>query len=365
MTDAIRLVRHADVVAAARDAETFSSRTSRHLHVPNGMDGEEHRAFRAVVDRQMTPQLVAELEPLLDEAAREIVQGLPRGTEIDAVADLGEAFAVRAQCRWLGWPVAVEDELREWMARNYEAAREPDPARNAAIADDFDELVTRQVDAHRDARDHGEPHVDDATHRLLDERVHDRPLTDDEIVSILRNWTAGDLGSLARCVGVIVHRLAERPRWQRRMRALAAGIRDGESDAGSTQQRDEFDAILGECLRIDDPFVANKRVTTCPVTTPSGVQILEGSAVLLDWTAANVDPEVFSAEFAPAAHASDNVVFGTGAHVCPGRDLSYAEMRAVITVLLQGTEVIEPAEHGHPTRHEPPLGGWAVPVVLR
>ena len=369
MSDTVRLTRHADVVAAAQDPQTFSSRTSRHLHVPNGMDGDEHREYRAVVDRQMTPQIVADLEPLFDEVAREVVTALPMGEPFDAVADLGEAFAVRAQSRWLGWPVEVEAELREWMARNYAAARRPDPAVNARIADDFDALVTRQVDAHRAARDSGAPVTPDATHRLLDERVYDRPLTDDELVSILRNWTAGDLGSLARCVGVVVHRLAEHPRWQQRMRTLARGIRGGESDAGAKSpeaQRHEFDAILGECLRVDDPFVANKRVTTCPVTTPTGVQIAEGAPVLLDWTAANLDPAVFSERFDPQAHAGENLVFGIGPHVCPGRDLSYAELRAVILALLEGAEAIEPAAGQHPTRFEPPLGGWAsVPIVLR
>ncbi|UNK71418.1 cytochrome P450 [Microbacterium sp. H1-D42] len=364
MSDTVRLTRHADVVSAAKDAQSFSSRTSRHLHVPNGMDGDEHRAFRALVDRQMTPTIVDDLQPLFDEVARAIVAALPLDVSFDAVGDLGEAYAVRAQCRWLGWPVEVEDELREWMARNYAAARQPDATVNARIAADFDALVKRQVTAHRVARGRGLPITPDATHRLLDERVHDRALTDDEIVSILRNWTAGDLGSLARCVGVVVHRLAERPRWQQRMRELARGIRSGGSDA--VAGRRELDAILGECLRIDDPFVANKRVTTCPVTTQSGVEIPQGAPVLLDWTAANVDPDVFSDRFDPQAHAAANLVFGIGPHVCPGRDLSYAELRAVVIALLEGSEMIEPARDQHPTRFEAPLGGWAtVPVVLR
>ena len=96
MTEPVRLVRHADVMAAAQDAETFSSRTSRHLHVPNGMDGEEHRAFRAVVDRQMTPAIVDDLQPLLDEVAAEVIDGLPHDVAIDAVSDIGEVFAGRA-----------------------------------------------------------------------------------------------------------------------------------------------------------------------------------------------------------------------------------------------------------------------------
>lgn len=374
MAEQVRLVGHADVVAAAHDAETFSSRTSRHLHVPNGMDGAEHRAFRALVDRQMTPQIVAALEPVFEQVAGEVVAELPRGVPIEAVSALGEVFAVRAQCRWLGWPRALEGELLAWMAENYAAARHPDAGRNAAVAAKFDEIVGRQVAAHRNARTSGgasggEPE-DDATHRLLDELVDGRPLTEDELVSILRNWTAGDLGSLARCVGVVVHRLAQRPRWQQRMRRLAGSIRASRDENDNDYQnapahRLEFDAILGECLRHDDPFVANKRITTCPVITPSGESIEAGTPVLLDWVAANRDPEVFSDSFDPHAHAAQNIVFGIGPHICPGRDLSYAELRAVIIALLESTRMISPAPGNPSVRHDLPLGGWAeVHVVL-
>lgn len=360
MTEPVTLTRHRDVVAAAQDAATFSSRASHHLHVPNGMDGAEHRAFREIVERQMTPQVVAALEPMLQRTAQEVVAALPRHQAIDAVGDLGEVFAVGAQCRWLGWPSAVEGELRDWMAENYAAARAADSARNAEVAAWFDRIVAAQVAAHRDAAPHEQRTAAerpvDATHRLLEERVHGRPLTEEEIVSILRNWTAGDLGSLARCVGVVVHRLAERPRWQQRLRMLAREL---------PAQSDEFDAILGECLRLDDPFVANKRVTTCPVTTPSGQSIAADTPVLLDWTAANLDPDVFSPAFDPHGHAAHNLVFGTGPHVCPGRDLSYAELRAVTAALLTATALISPAERGQPVRHEPPLAGWAeLPIVL-
>lgn len=359
MTRTVRLVEFADVVAAAKDAETFASRTSSHLHVPNGMDGDEHRTFRAIVDRQMTSEIVSALQPLFDDTAIEVVGQLPVGVAFDAVGELGEVFAVRAQCRWLGWPPALERDLREWMAENYAASRHHDPERNSAVAAEFDAIVGRQISEHRAARERGQ-HGPDATCRLLDERVDGRPLTDEELVSILRNWTAGDLGSLARCVGVVVHRLAERLRWQRRMRTLAEGIHRGENDSTG-----EFDAILGECLRIDDPFVANRRIATCPAVTPSGEHIDEGSIVLLDWVAANRDPEVFSDSFDPQRHAEHNIVFGTGPHVCPGRDLSYAELRAVIVALLEQTTLIEPAAGEHPTRHETPLGGWAtVPIVL-
>ncbi|UJP10132.1 cytochrome P450 [Microbacterium sp. KUDC0406] len=347
MSGAIRLGRHADVVAAATDPTRFSSRTSTHLHVPNGMDGAEHAAFRAVIDRYLTPQAVAELEPMLAGVARDAAQELERGTPVEIVGEFGEVFAVRAQCRWLGWPDAVEDELRMWMEENYAAARHPDPERNASVAAAFDDIVRHEL--HRAG-------PGTVTARLAAERVGVRPLTEPEIISILRNWTAGDLGSLARCVGVVVRRLADRPALQQRMRVIG----------DDRDRRAEFDAILDECLRIEDPFVTNRRITTCPVTTLGGQDIPQGTAVLLDWGAANLDPAVFSEDFDPVAHADDNLVFGIGPHVCPGRDLSLAELHAAIVELLRVTTSIELAPEHPPVPHDPPIGGWrSVHVVLR
>ena len=54
---------------AVTDDATFSSSVSVHVAVPNGMDAPEHTAFRAVVDRSFTPDLVQAFTPTLQEIA--------------------------------------------------------------------------------------------------------------------------------------------------------------------------------------------------------------------------------------------------------------------------------------------------------
>jgi cytochrome P450 len=131
--------------------------------------------------------------------------------------------------------------------------------------------------------------------------------------------------------------------------------------------RGALEAAVEEILRIDDPFVANRRVTTREVEL-GGETIPEGARVLLNWTAANRDPLVFGDpdEYDPAGHAAANLVFGVGPHVCPGRDLTLMELRVVVEELLARTSWIEPAPDRPAVRETPPVGGWArVPVVLR
>lgn len=120
-------------------------------------------------------------------------------------------------------------------------------------------------------------------------------------------------------------------------------------------------------MRIDDPFVSNRRVTTRAVGL-GGEDIPEGAPILLNWTAANRDPLVFGDpdRYDPQGNAEANLVFGIGPHACPGRALTLMELRVMLEELLGRTAWIEAAPDLPPVRETPPVGGWArVPVVLR
>ncbi len=344
------LLGHAEAMVAATDPETFSSRISARRAIPNTLDGGEHRAYREVVDRYLTPERVAREEAQCRRHAAAIVAALPRGVTVKTIAAIGTPYAVRAQSSWLGWGADLEDELVEWMRDNHAATRSGERARTTEVAARFDRLIRGLIEQRRGAA------VSDVTGELMNDTVDGRPLTDEEIVSILRNWTAGDLGSLATSVGVLVHFLAATPEVQHVLRALVAA---GDHAA--------LEAAVEEILRIDDPFVSNRRVTTREVSL-GGERIPERSLVLVNWTAANRDPLVFGDpdRFDPAGNSHANLVFGIGPHVCPGRALTLMELRVMLEELLGATTRIEPATDRPAVRETPPVGGWSrVPVVLR
>ncbi len=340
---------HREVVAAATDPNRFSSAVTTRRAIPNSLDGAEHAAFRAVIDRYLTQERVGDLEPTARTIAEDIVEALPYGSTVKTITQIGLPFAVRVQSAWLGWPPGLESTLIEWVRENQAATRSADRRRTAAVAEEFDQIIHGLLDARR-----GHP-VTDVTGELMHESVEGRALSDAEIVSILRNWTAGDLGSLATSIGVIVHFLAARPEVQATLRTqVAAG------------QVEAIESAIEEILRIDDPFVANRRRTTAKVTL-GGQSIEKGAPVLLNWTAANRDPLVFGDPdtFDPVGNAEANLVFGVGPHVCPGRALTLMELRVMIQSLLASTEHIELATERPAVRESHPSGGWArVPVVL-
>ncbi|SOB78191.1 hypothetical protein SAMN04488490_4052 [Marinobacter sp. LV10R510-11A] len=341
------LLRHADVLAAAQDHERFSSQVSRYLQVPNGLDGEEHTRYRHVIERHLSRDALEPFIPVFKRVASQLMAVLPRGQVLDAVNDIGAVFAVRAQCAWLGWPAELEPRLLAWMGENHAATRSGDRDWAAGVAEQFDEIIRSVIQPRRAA---GDKAPDDLTTKLCRETVNGQLLTEPELVSILRNWTGGDLGSIALCVGVLIAHIAQHPELVVRLRAAP--------DA-------EVEAIINEILRLDNPFVSNRRVTTCPVHI-GGRDIPSGAMVKLNWTSANRDEAVFgNNQFDPEGNAAANLIYGAGKHACPGRLLATWELRIALQTLLASVQTIELVPDQPPEREVAPVGGYhRVPVVL-
>jgi hypothetical protein len=341
------LLRHADVTAAALDHERFSSGVSRYLQLPNGLDGEEHNRYREVIERHLSRDALEPFIAVFERVSAQLMAELPKGVVLDAVSDIGAVFAVRAQCAWLGWPAALEPRLLDWMKKNHAATRSGDSVRMAEVAEQFDEIILSVI---QPRRAEGSNAADDVTTRLCREQVDGRLLTEEELVSILRNWTGGDLGSIALCVGVLVAYIAQHPELVEQLR---------------TASDSEIEAIIDEVLRLDNPFVSNRRITTCPVQI-GGREIPSGARVKLNWTSANRDEAVFeSNRFDPEANAATNIIYGVGKHACPGRLLATWELRIALQAMLASVQAIEMAAGQQPEREVAPVGGYRrVPVVL-
>ena len=369
------LLRHADVVAAALDDKRFSSQVSRFLQVPNGMDGAEHEHFRALIDGYLSKEALLPYVSIFDKVATELMSELPKGKMLNAVDDIGAVFAVRAQCAWLGWPTELEPKLLQWMRNNHSATRSKDDVKMAKVAQDFDNIIRSVLQPYRNTDEvagmfkastagnntagnniaknniaKNSLDMNSVTAQLCRERIDGRELSEAELVSILRNWTGGDLGSIALCVGVIIAHIVKHPE---------------QVNFWSQATDSELETIIDEVLRIDDPFVSNRRITMCPVSIGAH-KLPKGARVQLNWTSANRDEAVFGDnDFDPQKHAAANVVYGIGKHVCPGRLLATWQLRIATQALLAHFTDITLAAGFSLEREQPPLGGYShVPVVL-
>lgn len=342
-SDGVMVRSHALVRQVALDDETYSSRASRFLQVPNGMDGHEHNQYRALTDRYLTPERVNDLIPTFAHIAERVVaDAIDRGGITEAVG-LGAQFSVRSSCAWLGWPQNLEAELIDWVRANWEASASQQFSRTAAVAAWYNAIIQSLIKTRET-----EP-ADDVTSELMNDEFLGRPLSQEEITSILRNWTGGDLGSMALCIGVVLAYLADEEELQHM-------LRHGEVSTS------EWHAVLDEILRIDDPFIANRRVATTD-TVLGGTPVKAGERLLLNWTSANQDESVFK-EFDPLRNAEHNLVYGIGRHVCPGRLLATEQLRIFTQAILNRTLSITPAAIPR-ERSLPPAGGFIrVPLIL-
>ena len=334
---------HADAVAVADDTAMYSNAVSRHLQVPNGFDGAAHRDYRTMIDRYFTDDAIAGFEPTLRSICADLVAAVPRGVDVDLMAELAEPFANDATCAFMGWPDSLRAPMREWTEQNRRATLAVDRTAMAEIAVEFDGHIRTQLDARR-----GRP-ATDPTGALLEERLDGRPLSDEEIVSIIRNWSVAELGTIAASAGVVAGFLARHPDVQEQLRA----------DPG------RLDVATDEIQRMNSPFVASRRRVTVD-TEIAGAPLEVEDRVYVVWTSANRDPRVFGDpdEFRLDRDPADNLVYGRGEHYCPGARLARLELRVLFEELFSGTTAIAPgAQAPVPARY--PAGGWSrLPVRL-
>ena len=337
---------HADTVRMLEDHETFSNVVSVHVAIPNGMDPPQHTAYRHVVERYFTAERVAAFEPVCRVVATESIARFVATSGGDVMADLAEPFANALACAFMGWPSSMHEPLREWTRKSHRATLAMDRDLLSQVALEFDGHIREQLELRRALV--GTP-PDDATTMLLAETVDGRPLADEEIVAIVRNWTVGELGTIAASVGILIEFFATHPD--------VVGLLRGDSSL--------IDDAVDEILRIHAPLVSNRRRTTRPVTVADR-EIPEGERVLVLWASANRDERVFSDpdEFRLDRDPGDNLLYGRGIHVCPGAPLARCELRVLVEELLAAVERFTLLDGGRREFAHYPAGGFAVLDVV-
>ena len=218
----------------------------------------------------------------------------------------------------------------------------------AAVALEFDVYIKELLAVRRDA---GVAAPDDITTSLLGEKVGGRLLEDVEIVSILRNWTVGELSTIAASVGILAHYLADHPKVQQLLR----------------EQPSSLPTAIDEILRIHGPLISSRRITTKPVEA-GGRRLPVGERVTLMWASANRDEDVFGdpGEFRLDREPSENLLYGAGVHVCPGAPLARLELRVVMGELLERTKHIDLVPGKEPVKATYPASGFSsLPLLIR
>jgi cytochrome P450 len=340
--------RHEDVLRVLLDHKTFSSAVSQHLSVPSGMDQQEHTEYRRIIEPYFSAQRMEAFEPVCRGITAELVQGLSTRPEVEFMADAALPFAVQVQCAFLGWPAALQEPLVRWTRKNHEATLAQDRKAMSEIALEFEAIIDDLLEI-RLQKEAG-PETD-ITAALMHEKVWGRPLSNEELASILRNWTVGEIGTISASVGILAHYLAGHPELQAQLRS----------------QPELLPPAIDEILRIHGPLVMNRRVTTRPVEI-GGKKIGAGERISLNWISANRDEAVFDEpdKFRLDRNPEKNLLYGAGIHYCPGAPLARLEMRVFLEELLARTREMVIVPEQPPTLAVYPASGFAIlPLRIR
>ncbi len=318
------------------DHATFSNAVSRHLSVPNGMDPPEHGPYRRLIAPYFSPERMAEFEPRCRAIIAALATGL-RG-ELELVQAFAEPLSLQLQCAFMGWPDRLHRPLRDWTRQQHQATRNGDRAALQALANTFDGYIREQLEGRRGAQA-----PDDITTRLLTERVNGRPLTDEELISLIRNWTVGELGTITACVAILAHYLAAHQEVQELLR----------------QTPEVRGAAIDEILRIHPPLLSNRRITTQDVTL-GGQSLPAGSRLSVLWASLNRDEAVFGNpdEFRLDRNPEHNLLYGAGIHLCPGAPLARMELELALDAMLSAGR-LSLAPGRPPVKARYPTGGFS------
>ena len=318
------LSRYADVQAAFKDTETYSSAQGialesrgevQTLQMMIVLDPPEHTVMRKLVNRIFTPRRVAELEA----ETRRIVTGyLDRIVEAgtcDLVADLTGPFPMDVISAVIGVPEADRPTLRH-LADQILIREDGRMELPEAAMEGFLGLVEYfMADLPRRRAGEGSGLATD----LAQQTVDGRPLTDDELLGFSILFIIAGHETTTKLVANAVEVLSRHPDQRDRLAADPGLIPDA----------------VEEVLRFwSSTQYMHRTATTDHVV--HGETIREGDSVLLMIGAANRDQREFGPtadEFDIARRPDRHIAFGYGAHYCLGAGLARMEARVALEEL--------------------------------
>ncbi|MEY2473070.1 MAG: hypothetical protein QOK28_2399 [Actinomycetota bacterium] len=328
------LTKHDDVVHANRDSKLFSSYERSALYnvedpesiaqvrlMMLNLDPPDHTKLRLIVNRGFTPRRIKELQQSLVDRSRGIVDEIAERGECDFVTDVACELPLQAIADLIGIPQEDRHKVFDWSNRLV-GAEDPEfqnsaaDAQNAAI-----ELFLYAQDLANDRRKNPR---DDIVTDLINAEVNGEALDDMEFNSFFMLLAVAGNETTRNAISHSMLALMEHPD-QRQLLLDDPSLLDG---------------AIEEFLRWATPVMHFKR-TAMQDTVMRGQQIKAGDRVMMWYSSANRDEEVFDDPFRfnvrrdPNLHTLHSAFGGGGAHFCLGANLARAEMKVIFDELLR------------------------------
>lgn len=339
--------RHADIVAIERDPEQFLNAPRAILRLQeiedrlsqaqggnanllrsmNNMDGEEHRQYRGVTQREFVRPNIEKLTAQIDALAAEFVDRMiAKGPELDFVEDVANWFPLRVIMMLLG--IEPEHEARMLrLTQQLFGVNDPEIRAQPDAPKDAPEAFRRFCEFFRPLmEDRRRQPREDFASLIANGQVDGKPLGDFETLSYYVTMaTAGHDTTSASISGGLLA-LLQHPQQMAALRAMP--------DVGY--------AVADEMVRWVAPVKHFFRtaVADCEI---AGQQIRAGDSLMLAYPSGCRDESVYPDPFTFRLDRTSNphLAMGTGVHVCLGQHLARLEIRLFFRQLVARIEHIE------------------------
>ena len=334
------ITRHADIIEISKNPQSFLSKDGINFDKQNlrgesevqmrtiiEMDNPDHRKFRAVASPFFTPRSLGVWDHVIEEMARQLIDGLGEEGECDFVAEIASIHPLKIISRILGAP--EEDEPFILKTTNEIFGRD-DPEFQREGKDPQASVMAAALDFHAYF-----------SKILVDRRANPR----DDLVSVFANARVdGEPMNEADTMGYLLVMFIAGHETTRG--ALSGGMKallDHPDQLAKWQADPSLNKrAIEEILRYVTPVNTMARTVAKDVEV-GGRKLSEGERLVMFYASANRDEAVFDApnEFRVDRNPNPHLAFGIGEHFCIGSHLARKTTGALFAELLPRLESVE------------------------
>jgi cytochrome P450 len=344
------LLKHADVLAAALDTQTFSNGGSPRHGVrlpPLEVDPPEHREFRSILNPFFMPKRVHALEPRVRAIADRLLEPLIASTGGDLAKEFSYPLPVLTVCALLDLDEALWPEVKR-LSEESLAVESYDPAERDRAKAAHLKLMAYAREVIRERKNTPRDPASDIASAIVAAKIGDLPLDDETGAGIIRLLISAGHNSTTSGLGNALLYLAQHADAQQRLRMNPG----------------ELPVAIEELLRFETPVQSMPRYLKKDAVL-HGRTLRAGERLDLMFGSANRDERIFENPDRCVLDRKPNrhIAFGYGMHSCLGAPIARMEMRVALEQLLKRTRAFSLA--GVVTR--PPyhrLGVDSLPVKL-
>ncbi|MDA0369915.1 MAG: cytochrome P450 [Actinomycetota bacterium] len=321
--------RYADVTAIARDIEKFPSgggiavvpppMTADGQPVPQVLpygvppissDPPLHTWTRRLILPWMSPQKTLTYEAMTRDLCNRLIDGFIETGRADVAADYAQQIPVRVIAHILGVPESMSDSFTGWVRDVLEFAYDAERRQRGMSG-----VITFFQGALAERRENP---GDDLISELLHTEIDGQPIEDSVILGMCALLLVAGVDTTWSSIGSSLWHLASHP----------------DDLARLVSEPELLPTAVEEFLRAYAPVTMARRLLED--TEYNGCPMKAGERILMNFPAANRDPEAFDRPEEVLIDRQENrhVAFGAGIHRCAGSNLARMELRVSIETFM-------------------------------